>query len=54
MSRGIGARWLVVLACIVLAAGLAGSVRGAEKKASTAPAAETKPAPEAEKHAKTE
>ncbi len=31
-----------------------GSVRGAEKKASTAPAAETKPAPEAEKHAKTE
>jgi competence protein ComEA len=48
MRRAFGARWIVVLSCVVLATGLAASIQAAEKKApppaSTAPAAETKPA----------
>ena len=56
MRRAFGARWIVLLACIVLTAGLAGSLQAAEKKAPapTPTAAETKKAPEAQPHQKTE
>jgi competence protein ComEA len=49
MRRAIGVRWIVVLACAVLATGLLGSVQAAEKEKPAATPATTvaKPAPPA-------
>jgi len=58
MRRAFGARWSVVLSCIVLAAGLTGSLQAAETKAQppapASTAAATKQAPEAQHQGKTE
>jgi len=58
MRRAFGARWIVVLSCIVLAAGLTGSLQAAETKAQppapASTAAATKQAPEAQHQGKTE
>ncbi len=58
MRRAFGARWVVVLACVVLATGLTASVQAAEKKATpdtpATPAADAKQAPAEKHHAKME
>ncbi len=55
MRRAIGARWIVLVACLVLASGVTGSLQAAEKTAPpTAPSAEAKQAPAEQHHGKME